>query len=152
MLGLAAVPSIVMFFGCLVLPESPRWLVSRGHSERAKKVLVKLRGTVNVDAELEAMKNVCDEEESLYKSSKCVWIPITNSLFNDVFSTFHYYMWKDITSLTHRCIHTLFVVLHTYFLPFLCVDEPLVCDHSNESYWVVFQDMWYCLLCCTKCF
>ena len=92
MLGLAAVPSIVMFFGCLVLPESPRWLVSRGYSEQAKKVLVKLRGTVNVGSELEAMKNVCDEEESLYKSSKCVGIPITNSLINDVFSTFHYYL------------------------------------------------------------
>ena len=72
MLGLAAVPSIVMFFGCLVLPESPRWLVSRGHSERAKKVLVKLRGTADVDSELDAMKQVCDEEESLHKSSKCV--------------------------------------------------------------------------------
>lgn len=72
MLGLAAVPSIVMFFGCLVLPESPRWLVSRGHSEKAKKVLVKLRGTKNVGSELDAMKNVCDEEASLHKSSKCV--------------------------------------------------------------------------------
>lgn len=73
MLGLAAVPSIVMFFGCLVLPESPRWLVSRGYSEKAKKVLVKLRGTVNVGSELDAMKNVCDEEESLHKSSECTW-------------------------------------------------------------------------------
>lgn len=73
MLGLAAVPSIVMFFGCLVLPESPHWLVSRGYSEKAKKVLVKLRGTVNVGSELDAMKNVCDEEESLHKSSECTW-------------------------------------------------------------------------------
>ena len=71
MLGLAAVPSIVMFFGCLVLPESPRWLVSKGYSERAKKVLVKLRGTTDVSSELGAMKNVCDEEESFQKNSKC---------------------------------------------------------------------------------
>lgn len=76
MLGLAAVPSVVMFFGCLVLPESPRWLVSRGYSERAKKVLVKLRGTMDVSSELGDMKNVCDEEESLHKSSKCVGSPI----------------------------------------------------------------------------
>lgn len=71
MLGLAAVPSIIMFFGCLVLPESPRWLVSRGFSERARKVLVKLRGTTDVNAELLAMKNVCEEEESFHKSGKC---------------------------------------------------------------------------------
>ena len=72
MLGLAAVPSIIMFFGCLALPESPRWLVSRGHDEKAKKVLVKLRGTSDVSAELVAMKNVCEEEASLSdENSKC---------------------------------------------------------------------------------
>lgn len=70
MLGLGAVPSIVMFFGCLVLPESPRWLVSRGQSERAKKILMKLRGTSDVSSEFVAMKNVCDEEESLRDNSK----------------------------------------------------------------------------------
>ena len=80
MLGLAAVPSIVMFFGCLVLPESPRWLVSKGYSERAKKVLVKLRGTMDVSSELGAMKNVCDEEESFQKNSKCVGSPILGTL------------------------------------------------------------------------
>ncbi|KAL9960703.1 hypothetical protein ACROYT_G034190 [Oculina patagonica] len=71
MLGLAAVPSIVMFFGCLVLPESPRWLFSKGYPERAKKMLVKLRGTTDVSSELGDMKNVCDEEESLQKSKSC---------------------------------------------------------------------------------
>ncbi|KAJ7352883.1 hypothetical protein OS493_033149 [Desmophyllum pertusum] len=71
MLGLGAVPSIVMFFGCLVLPESPRWLVSRGQSERAKKILMKLRGTSDVSSEFVAMKNVCDEEESLRDNKSC---------------------------------------------------------------------------------
>ena len=70
MLGLAAIPSIVMFFGCLVLPESPRWLLSRGLSQEAKKVLVKLRGTDNVKDEFLAMQTVCEEEESLCKTSK----------------------------------------------------------------------------------
>ena len=71
MLGLAAVPSIVMFFGCIVLPESPRWLVSKGFSDRAKKVLEKLRGTEDVSVELEDIKMVCDEEEALLRESKC---------------------------------------------------------------------------------
>ena len=52
MLGLAAIPSIVMLFGCLVLPESPSWLLSKGFSQEAKKVLVKLRGTDDVNDEL----------------------------------------------------------------------------------------------------
>ena len=73
MLGLAAVPSIIMFFGCLLLPESPRWLVSRGYSERARNVLVKLRGaSADVSEELLAMKNVCEEESSMFQSSKCL--------------------------------------------------------------------------------
>lgn len=70
MLGLAAVPSIIMFCGCLVLPESPRWLVSRGYPERAKNVLVRLRGMPDVSSELVAMKNVCEEEASMYENSK----------------------------------------------------------------------------------
>ena len=71
MLGLAAVPSIVMFFGCIVLPESPRWLVSKGFSDRAKIVLEKIRGTEDVSVELEDIKMVCDEEEALLRESKC---------------------------------------------------------------------------------
>ena len=65
MLGLAALPSLIMFFGCLFLPESPRWLLSKGYGERAKAVLMKLRGASDVSSELEAMKNVVEEESSM---------------------------------------------------------------------------------------
>jgi SP family myo-inositol transporter-like MFS transporter 13 len=43
MLGLAALPSAVMFVGFLYLPESPRWLVSNGRMHEATRVLKKLR-------------------------------------------------------------------------------------------------------------
>lgn len=71
MLGLAAVPSIIMFFGCIILPESPRWLVSKGHIDQAYKVLCKLRGNSDVGAELRAMKEVCEEEAVLAEKSSC---------------------------------------------------------------------------------
>ena len=33
----------------------------------------------------------------------------------------------------------LFIMLYKVVLPFKSVDETLVCDHSNESYWAVLS-------------
>jgi SP family myo-inositol transporter-like MFS transporter 13 len=43
MLGLAAIPSIVMYLGFLQLPESPRWLAMQGKTEEAREVLETMR-------------------------------------------------------------------------------------------------------------
>ena len=43
MLVVLAIPSLVMFFGCLTLPRSPRWLVLTGKDEEAELVLQKIR-------------------------------------------------------------------------------------------------------------
>lgn len=45
MLGLAAVPSLLLLIGILFMPESPRWLFTNGEESKAKKILEKLRGT-----------------------------------------------------------------------------------------------------------
>ena len=37
MLGLAAVPALILFFGVLALPESPRFLMQSGRLEEAKE-------------------------------------------------------------------------------------------------------------------
>ena len=39
MLGIAAVPSIIQFFGILFLPESPRWLGKKGRDQEQQKVM-----------------------------------------------------------------------------------------------------------------
>ncbi|KAG9130124.1 hypothetical protein Leryth_012868 [Lithospermum erythrorhizon] len=52
-LGLAVVPATIMFVGGLFLPETPNSLVEMGRVDEARKILEKVRGTTNVDAEFD---------------------------------------------------------------------------------------------------
>ncbi|KAL6974439.1 Sugar transport protein 14 [Sarracenia purpurea var. burkii] len=50
-LGLAMAPATFMFVGGLFLPETPNSLVEQGRLEEGRRVLERVRGTTNVDAE-----------------------------------------------------------------------------------------------------
>lgn len=52
-LGLAAVPAILMTIGSLFLPDTPNSILERGHTEKAKQMLRKIRGTDNVGEEFQ---------------------------------------------------------------------------------------------------
>ncbi|KAL0374387.1 UNVERIFIED_CONTAM: Sugar transport protein 14 [Sesamum radiatum] len=52
-LGLAAVPSILMFIGGIFLPETPNSLVEQGRLDEARQILEKVRGTPKVEAEFQ---------------------------------------------------------------------------------------------------
>ena len=68
MLGLAGVPSLIMFFGFLFMPESPRWLVFKGKMEKAKRALSKVRQLHEVDEELRAIQRDHEDHKRTQRS------------------------------------------------------------------------------------
>ncbi|KAL6530967.1 Monosaccharide-sensing protein 2 [Orobanche hederae] len=53
MLGVLSIPSTIYFvLAVFYLPESPRWLVSKGKMKEAKRVLQKIRGRPDVSGEM----------------------------------------------------------------------------------------------------
>ncbi|MGF9947249.1 sugar porter family MFS transporter [Priestia megaterium] len=69
MLSIAAVPAIVLFFGMMKVPESPRWLVSKGRNEEALCVLQKIRTEEEAKAELKEIETALSEEVELEEAS-----------------------------------------------------------------------------------
>lgn len=64
MLGLSVLPAVLQFISFLFLPESPRWLIQHGLTQKARRVLSQIRGNQNIDEEYDSINNSIDEEES----------------------------------------------------------------------------------------
>ena len=61
MLGLAVIPGGLLGAGMLFLPETPRYLARHGHFDLARTVLIKIRGTQDVDMEFREIKTASQE-------------------------------------------------------------------------------------------
>ncbi|MBP7143389.1 MAG: sugar porter family MFS transporter [Opitutaceae bacterium] len=56
MIGISAVPSLILFIGLLAMPESPRWLVQAGRPAEARTVLQRIGQGSRADTEIAAMQ------------------------------------------------------------------------------------------------
>jgi sugar porter (SP) family MFS transporter len=64
MFGLAAIPAILMFTGMLFQHESPHWLVAQGREDEARKVLHRVRGEGDIDAEIAEVRELSGRNSS----------------------------------------------------------------------------------------
>ena len=63
MLASAAIPSLAFFFGLLVIPESPRWLISRGLKAQGEAVLARIFGATAAREQADAVETAIASEQ-----------------------------------------------------------------------------------------
>lgn len=74
MLGLAVLPSLVLFVGMYFMPETPRWLVSRGRENEARGVLRRSRSEEEAEKEIRDIKEVESQEEGGLRELRAPWV------------------------------------------------------------------------------
>jgi SP family galactose:H+ symporter-like MFS transporter len=57
MLGLAAIPAVILGLGMIPLPDTPRWLINHNEPDNARKVLKRIRGKDDVEDEVNEIQD-----------------------------------------------------------------------------------------------
>ncbi|NLI23878.1 MAG: sugar porter family MFS transporter [Bacteroidales bacterium] len=72
MFYMGAIPALVMFIGMIFLPETPRWLISKGREEECRKVLQKVEDPDLVEDVISKMRSDLEED----RKHKVIWSEI----------------------------------------------------------------------------
>jgi len=74
MLGLGAVPAVILLLGMLVLPESPRWLIGHEMFKKARAVLERIRSKERIEVEIAAIKKTLSKESAGWRELLAPWV------------------------------------------------------------------------------
>lgn len=74
MLGLAAIPAVIMLIGVIFMPESPRWLIKNNREDEARKVMRFTRNENEIESEIKEIKKTEEMEESSSSILSSSWM------------------------------------------------------------------------------
>ncbi|TDT00390.1 major inositol transporter-like SP family MFS transporter [Erwinia rhapontici] len=77
MLALPAIPGALLWFGMLMMPESPRFFIRRGETEKARKVLQTLRQPEEVEREVAEIQKIIQVDAvklNIFAELKKSWV------------------------------------------------------------------------------
>lgn len=63
MFAMAVIPAAAFGIGLMLIPNSPRWLVSRGQMDQARAVMNRLRAPEQVEGELSEIKHIAEQQK-----------------------------------------------------------------------------------------
>jgi sugar porter (SP) family MFS transporter len=117
MFALGLVPSALLGFGMIPLPESPRWLLTKGKRTMAQKALQELRGKDNVEKEIKEIESTTHHQDG------GIQLLFSKRIRPLVFISFGLFVFQQLTG-----INTIF-----YYAPQIFREAGFIANASSAS-------------------